>query len=70
MEKKFLRGKKEDDPKWIRSIARFFLTIEKEEKSDECKKKLLDLFSEYRMEGMESNKAWKKAKLLLDCFGI
>ena len=58
------------DPEWIRSIARFLLTIEKEGKSDEYKKKLLDLFLEYRRDGLEPNKALKKAKKVLDCFGI
>ena len=68
MKKKFLRRKKEDDPKWIRNIARFLLTIEKESKSDEYMKELRELFLEYRLEGMEPNKAWKKAKKVLDCF--
>ena len=44
MEKKFLQGKKEYDPELKRSIARFLLIIEKEGKSDEYKKRLLDLF--------------------------
>ena len=70
MKKKELMDKKEDDPEWILNIARFLLIIEKEGKSDEYKKKLLDLFLEYRLEGMESNKAWKKARLVIDCFGI
>jgi len=59
-----------NDPEWIRSIARFLLTIEKEGNSDEYKKKLLDLFLEYRRDGLEPNKALKKAKKVLDCFGI
>jgi len=70
MKKKELMDKKEDDPEWILSIARFLLIIEKEGKSDEYKKKLLDLFLEYRLEGIEPNKAWKKAKKVLDCFGM
>jgi len=70
MKKKELMDKKEDDPEWILNIARFLLIIEKEGKSDEYKKKLLDLFLEYRLEGIEPNKAWKKAKKVLDCFGM
>ena len=70
MKKKFLRHKKGYDPEWIRIIARFLLTIEKEDKSEAYKKKLLDLFFEYRQEGMESKKTWKKARLVIDCFKI
>ena len=70
MKKKFLRRKKEDDPEWIRRIARFLLTIEKEGKSDEYMEELRELFLEYRLESMEPNKALKKAKKVLDCFGI
>jgi len=70
MKKKELLGKKRDDPEWIQNIANFVLTIEKEGKSEEYKKKLLDLFLEYKLEGMEPNKALKKAKKVLDCFGI
>ena len=70
MKKKFLRRKKEDDPEWMQSIARYFLISEKEGKSDEYMKVLRELFLEYRIEGMESNEAWRKARLVLDCFGI
>jgi len=70
MKKKFLRRKKEGDPEWMQSIARYFLISEKEGKSDEYMKVLRELFLEYRIEGMESNEAWRKARLVLDCFGI
>ena len=70
MKKKEILGKKENDPEYIQNIAHFILNIEKEGKSDEYKKKLLDLFLEYRLEGMEPNKALKKAKKVLDCFGM
>ena len=70
MKKKDLLSKKEYDPEWIRSIARFLLTIEKEGKSDEYMEELRELFLEYRLESMEPNKALKKAKKVLDCFGI
>jgi len=70
MKKKFLRRKKEDDPERMRSIARYSLIIEKEGKSDEYMKVLRELFLEYRIEGMESNEAWRKARLVIDCFGI
>jgi hypothetical protein len=33
-------------------------------------KELRRLFLEYRIEGMESNEACKKAKKVLGCFGI
>ena len=70
MKKKFLQGEKEDVPEWMRRIAHFLLTIEKEDKSDKYMKELQKLFLEYRIEGMESNEAYKKAKKVLDCFGI
>ena len=69
MKKKFLRDKKEYDPEWMRRIAHFILTIEKI-KSDEYMKVLRELFLEYRIEGMESDEAWRKARLVIDCFGI
>ena len=47
-----------------------FFTCRKNEKSDEHMKELRELFLEYRLEGMEPNKAWKKAKNVLDCFEI
>jgi len=70
MKKKFLRGKKEDVSEWMRRIAYFILTIEKETKSDKYIKERQKLFLEYRIEGMESNEACRKAKLVLDCFEI
>jgi len=70
MKRKEILGKKENDPEYIHNIANFILNIEEEGKSDEYKKKLLDLFLEYKLEGMEPNKALKKAKKVLDCFGI
>ena len=70
MKKKFLRGKQEYDPEWMRKIAHFILTIEKEDKSDKYMKELRELFLECRIEGMESNEACQKAKKVLDCFGI
>ncbi len=70
MKKKFLRRKKEDDPEWMRRIACYFLTIEKENKSDEYMKELRELFLEYRRDGLEPNEAWRKAKKVLGCFGI
>jgi hypothetical protein len=70
MEKKFLQGKKGDEPEWIQDISCYFLTYRKNGKSDEYKKNLHDLFSEYEMDGMEPDKAWKKAKKVLDCFEI
>jgi len=70
MKKKFLRGKKEYDPEWIRSIAHFLLTIEKEGKPDEHMKELRELFLEYRRDGLKQKEAWEKARLVIDCFGI
>ncbi len=70
MEKKFLRGKKGDDPEWIQGISCYFFTYRKNGKSDEYEKYLHDLFLEYKLEGMEPNEAWEKAKKVLDCFGI
>ncbi|MEA3457598.1 MAG: hypothetical protein U9R21_02860 [Candidatus Thermoplasmatota archaeon] len=70
MRKKFLLGKKEDDPEWIQDISHYFSTYRKNAKSDEYKKKLHDLFLEYKEEGMGPNEAWVKAKNVLDCFEI
>ena len=69
-EKKILKGKKENDPEWIQNISCYFFTYKKNEKSDEFKKELHDLFLEYKKEGMEPNKAWNKARKILDCFEI
>ena len=69
-EKKFLLGKKGDDPEWIQDISSYFFTYRKNEKSDEYKKDLHDLFLEYKEEGMGPNEAWEKAKKVLGCFEI
>jgi len=68
LEKKVLLGKKESDPKWIQDIACYFFTYGKNRESDEYKSRLRELFFEYKEEGMEPNKAWKKAKKVLECF--
>ena len=70
MEKKFLLGKKENDPEWIQDISCYFFTYRKNEKSDEYKKELHDLFLEYKRDGLKSKEAWEKAKMALDCFEI
>ena len=70
VEKKFLLGKKGDDPEWIQDISCYFFTCRKNENSGEYKKKLLELFLEYRDEGMKPMGSMKKAKLLLDYFEI
>ncbi len=68
--KKFLLGKKGDDPEWIQDISCYFFTYRKNEKSDEYMKELRELFLEYRRDGLETNEAWKKAKKVLDCFEV
>ena len=70
MKKKELLGKKENDPEYIQNIARFISNSEEEGKSDEYMKELQKLFLDYWIEGMEPNKALKKAKKVIDCFGI
>jgi len=70
IKKKFLLGKKGDDPEWIQDIASYFFTYGKNAKSDEYNKKLHDLFLEYKEDGMRPSEAWKKAKNILDCFEI
>jgi len=52
MRKKFLLGKKGDDPEWMQNISHYFFTYRKNGKSDEHKKKLHDLFLGYKEEGM------------------
>ena len=56
MRKKVLLGKKGDDSEWIQDISCYFFTYKKNEKSDEFKKELHDLFMEYKKEGMEQSK--------------
>jgi hypothetical protein len=70
MKKKVLMGVKENDPEWIQDISCYFFTYRINEKTDEYKKKLRELFLEYRNEGMKAKGSMKKAKLLLDYFGI
>ena len=70
MKKKVLMGVKENDPEWIQNISCYFFTYRINEKTDEYKKKLRELFLEYRNEGMKPKGSMKKAKLLLDFFGI
>ena len=70
MRKKVLLGKKGEDPEWIQDIANYFFTCRKNENSGEYKKKLRELFLEYRNEGMKPTGSMKKAKLLLDYFEI
>jgi hypothetical protein len=70
MRKKFLLGKKGDDPEWIQDISCYFFTYRKNEKSDEYMNELRELFLEYRRDGLETNEAWKKAKKVLDCFEV
>ena len=70
MKKKELLGKKENDPEWVRDVACYFFNYRKNEKSDEYKKELHNLFLEYKEEGMGSSEAWEKAKKVLDCFEI
>ncbi len=70
MKKKVLMGVKENDPEWIRDISCYFFIYRINGKTDEYKKKLRELFLEYRNEGMKPKGSMKKAKLLLDYFGI
>jgi hypothetical protein len=70
MKKKVLMGVKENDPEWIQDISCYFFTYRINKKTDEYKKKLRELFLEYRNEGMKPKGSMKKAKLFLDFFGI
>jgi hypothetical protein len=70
MEKKFLQGKKENDPEWIQDISCYFFTYRINGKIDRYTKKLRELFLEYMGEGMKPKGSVKKAKLLLDYFEI
>ena len=70
MRKKFLLGKRGDDPEWIQDISCYFFTYRKNGKSDEYMNELRELFLEYRRDGLETNEAWKKAKKVLDCFEV
>ena len=70
MEKKFLQGKKENDPEWIQDISCYFFIYRINGKTDEYTKKLRESSLKYRNEGMKPKESMKKAKLLLDCFEI
>jgi hypothetical protein len=48
MEKKVLKGKKGDDPEWVRNIACYFFTRRKKEKTDGYDAEVRELFFEYK----------------------
>ena len=70
MEKKVLKGKKGDDPEWVRDIACYFFTHRKKERTDGYKDEIRELFLEYKRDGLESRDAWKKAKRVVSCFEV
>ena len=59
-----LQGRKENDPKWIKSIASYVKSGE----TDKYKKQLRELFLEYTREGLKPMEAWEKAKEVFACF--
>ena len=65
IEKKVIKGRKENDPEWIKDIA-FYV---KSGKAEKHKKQLRELYLEYTREGMKPKEAWEKAKNVLACFG-
>ena len=70
MEKKVLKGKKGDDPEWVRNIACYFFTDRKKGKTDGYDAEVRELFFEYKRDGLKSKDAWEKAKRVVSCFEI
>jgi len=66
-EKQSLRGKEGDDPEWIKDMASYFFTYNKNN-SDEYNRELRKLYSNYILEGKKSKQAFEKAKRVLDSF--
>jgi len=62
MEKKVLHGKKGDDPEGVQDIACYFFTHRKKEKTDGYATEILELFLEYKRDGLKSKDVWEKAK--------
>jgi len=65
IEKKVIKGRKENDPEWIKDIA-FYV---KSGEADKHKKQLRELYLEYTRDGLKPKEAWEKAKNVLACFG-
>jgi len=70
MEKKVLHGKKGDDPEGVQDIACYFFTHRKKEKTDGYATEILELFLEYKRDGLKSKDVWEKAKRVVSCFEI
>ena len=64
IKKKVIRGRKENDPEWIKDIASYV----KSGKTDKHKKQLRELYLEYTRDGLKPKEAWEKAKNVLACF--
>lgn len=63
-----LKGKKEDDPNWIKEIVAYIYANKKQELKEEYKILFRDLFFEYQIEGLKPKEAIEKAKKILECF--
>ena len=63
-----LRGRKENDPEWIKQIVASLYANKKPVLNDEYKKLFRDLFFEYQIEGLKPKEAIEKAKKVLACF--
>ena len=65
-DKQYLKGKKGEDPDWIRDISSYFFAYKNNSK--EYKKELRELYIVYLNEGLNSKEAIDKAKKILDSF--
>ena len=65
-DKQYLKGKKGEDPDWIRDISSYFFAYKNNSK--EYKKELRELYIMYLNEGLNPKEAIEKAKKILDSF--
>lgn len=65
-DKQYLKGKKGEDPNWIRDISSYFFAYKNNSK--EYKKELRELYIIYLNEGYNPKDAIDKAKKILDSF--
>jgi hypothetical protein len=65
-DKQYLKGRKGDDPEWVRDISSYFFAYKNNSK--DYKKELRELYMVYLKEGLNPKKAMDKAKKTLDSF--
>jgi len=66
--KKVLPGSPENDPEWVKELAKQISFLKKKEITDEEKILLRDLFFEYQQDGLSPKDAIEKAKNVILSF--